>query len=176
MPPRNVSLAERYDLACERVLLSGTQAIVRLALMQAARDRAEGLRTAGYVTGYRGSPLAGLDQQLARAQRQLEAAGVRFQPALNEDLAATALWGAQQAGVRGEGGVEGVFGLWYGKGPGIDRSGDAFRHANLAGTAARGGVLVLAGDDHTCESSTSAHQSEFALLDAMIPVLSPAGV
>ena len=135
-----------------------------------------GLNTAGYITGYRGSPLGVLDQTLARSDRFLKAHNVLFQPGLNEDLAATALWGTQTAGLRGEGKYDGVFGIWYGKGPGVDRSGDVFRHANHAGAARYGGVLALMGDDHTCESSTSAHQSEFAFVDAMIPVMNPAGV
>lgn len=172
---KQVSLADKYDLAQERVFVSGTQALVRLALMQKERDRQAGLNTAGYVTGYRGSPLGGLDQQFGQAGKLLTANDIRFQPGLNEDLAATALWGSQQAELRGEGKFDGVFGLWYGKGPGVDRSGDVFRHANNAGTSKHGGVLALMGDDHTCESSTTAHQSEFHFVDVMIPVLNPAG-
>ena len=171
-----VSLDDKYDLAKRRVLVTGTQAVVRLLLMQQARDRRLGQATAGYVTGYRGSPLGGLDQQFWRAADVLQPADIVFQPGINEDLAATALWGTQQAELRGEGRFDGVFGIWYGKGPGVDRSGDALRHANLAGTSPLGGVLALMGDDHTCESSTTAHQSEYAFVDAMIPVLSPAGV
>ena len=171
-----VSLEDKYDLDKRRVLLTGTQAIVRLALMQKARDEAQGLNTAGYVTGYRGSPLGGLDQQFMRAAKVLEPRNILFQPAVNEDLAATALWGSQQAEMRGEGAYDGVFGMWYGKGPGVDRSGDVFRHANAAGTSRHGGVLTLMGDDHGAESSTVPHQSEFALMDAMMPVLHPAGV
>jgi indolepyruvate ferredoxin oxidoreductase len=135
-----------------------------------------GKRTAGYITGYRGSPLGGLDQQFERAAELLKPADILFQPAVNEDLAATALWGSQQAEMRGEGRTDGVFGMWYGKGPGADRAGDALKHANLAGTSAWGGVVALMGDDHTCESSTTAHQSEYAFVDAQIPILSPAGV
>jgi indolepyruvate ferredoxin oxidoreductase len=171
-----VSLGDKYDLDKTPVLLTGSQAIVRACLMQQARDAMAGIKTAGYVSGYRGSPLGGLDQQFARAERALEMRDIEFQPGLNEDLAATAIWGAQQAHMRGEGRFDGVFGVWYGKGPGVDRSGDVFRHANLAGTAPHGGVLALMGDDHTCESSTTAHQSEFALVDAMMPILNPAGV
>ncbi len=173
---RQVGLDDKYDLGQARVYLTGTQAVIRLVLMQHARDRRAGLSTAGYISGYRGSPLGGLDLQLARVRPLLEANHIVFQPGLNEDLAATALWGTQQAELRGEGKYAGVFGLWYGKGPGVDRSGDAFRHANHAGTSAHGGVLALMGDDHTCESSTSAHQSEFAFVDAMMPVINPAGV
>ncbi|WP_280790713.1 indolepyruvate ferredoxin oxidoreductase family protein [Azorhizobium doebereinerae] len=176
MALKSVSLKDKYDLAQEQVFVSGTQALVRLALMQKARDRAAGLNTAGYVSGYRGSPLGGLDQQFGQAGKLLKANDIVFQPGLNEDLAATALWGSQQAELRGEGRYDGVFGLWYGKGPGVDRSGDVFRHANNAGTSKHGGVLALMGDDHTCESSTTAHQSEFHFVDVMIPVLNPAGV
>jgi indolepyruvate ferredoxin oxidoreductase len=173
---REVSLEERFDLSAEMVQLTGAQAVVRLALMQHARDRSSGLNTAGYITGYRGSPLGGLDQQFLQARAVLDANDIVFNPGLNEDLAATALWGAQQAEMRGDGRFDGVFGLWYGKGPGVDRSGDVLRHANLAGSSPKGGVIALMGDDHTCESSTTAHQSEFAFVDAMIPILSPAGV
>ena len=172
----DVSLGDKYDLDKQDIYLTGTQALVRLCLMQKERDRRAGLRTAGYVTGYRGSPLGGVDMQFTRAGRELQAADIRFQPGLNEDLAATAVWGTQQATMRGEGRVDGVFALWYGKGPGVDRTGDAFRHGNLAGSDAKGGVLALLGDDHVAESSTTAHQSEYALVDAMMPILSPAGV
>ena len=176
MATKAVSLSDKYDLTVDRVFASGTQALVRLLLMQKARDRQTGLDTAGYISGYRGSPLGGLDQQFVRAGQILQAENIVFQPGLNEDLAATSVWGAQQAEMRGEGAFDGVFGVWYGKGPGVDRTGDVFRHANLAGTSPNGGVLALMGDDHTCESSTTAHQSEFAMLDAMMPVLNPAGV
>ncbi|MEM8792256.1 MAG: indolepyruvate ferredoxin oxidoreductase family protein [Pseudomonadota bacterium] len=173
---RDVSLSDRYNLDRDMVLLSGTQALVRLTLIQRARDKAAGLNTAGYVTGYRGSPLGAVDGTFDAAGQQLTDAQVKFQPGLNEDLAATALWGSQQAEGRGEGTHDGVFGLWYGKGPGVDRCGDVFRHANLAGTSRYGGVLAAMGDDHTGESSTTLHQSEMAMMDAYIPVLSPAGV
>lgn len=176
MARRAASLDDKYDLSKDEIFISGTQAVVRLALMQKARDRRAGLNTAGYVTGYRGSPVGGLDQQFWRAKKLLEPNDVVFQPGLNEDLAATALWGSQQAELRGEGRFDGVFGIWYGKGPGVDRSGDVFRHANAAGTAPKGGVIALMGDDHTAESSTTAHQSEYAFIDAMMPVLNPAGV
>ncbi len=176
MAKDKVTLGDRFDLEKTDVLLNGTQALVRLMLMQKARDVAAGLDTAGLVTGYRGSPVGAVDLWMSRARRELEAAGVLFQPGLNEDLAATALWGAQQAELRGEGRHDGVFGLWYGKGPGVDRSGDVLRHANMAGTSKHGGVLMAMGDDHTGESSTVLHQSDWALVDAYIPVLSPAGV
>ncbi|MEM7695903.1 MAG: indolepyruvate ferredoxin oxidoreductase family protein [Pseudomonadota bacterium] len=172
---KNVSLGDKFDLGKERVFLSGTQALVRLALAQQARDAATGHNTAGYITGYRGSPLGAVDQQFMRAERTL-GGNIIFQPAINEDLAATAVWGTQTAHLTGENRHDGVFAIWYGKGPGVDRSGDALRHANLAGTAPLGGVLALMGDDHTCESSTTAHQSEFGMINAMIPILSPAGV
>jgi indolepyruvate ferredoxin oxidoreductase len=176
MTLQNVSLNDRFDLEKKTVLLNGTQALVRLVLSQAARDNAAGLNTAGFVTGYRGSPLGAVDQQMARARKVLGAANIRFQEGLNEDLAATALWGSQQAEIRGEGRFDGVFGLWYGKGPGVDRSGDVMRHANFAGTSPQGGVLMAMGDDHTGESSTTLHQSDWAMVDAYMPVISPAGV
>jgi indolepyruvate ferredoxin oxidoreductase len=176
MTLKAVSLEDKYDLGQSRIFVTGYQALIRLCLMQKERDRRAGLNTAGYVTGYRGSPLGGLDQQFVRARRHLEEADIRFQPGLNEDLAATAVWGSQQAELRHEGRFDGVFSVWYGKGPGVDRSGDVFRHANLAGTARNGGVLALMGDDHTAESSTTAHQSEFHFVDVMIPILHPAGV
>ncbi|MBP0480913.1 indolepyruvate ferredoxin oxidoreductase family protein [Sagittula salina] len=176
MSKHRITLNDRFDLGQDSVLLNGTQALVRLMLTQKARDRAAGLNTAGFVTGYRGSPLGAVDLMMHRAERQLREADILFQEGLNEDLAATALWGAQQAELRGEGKFDGVFGLWYGKGPGVDRSGDAMRHANMAGTSKHGGVLMAMGDDHTGESSTVLHQSEWALVDAYMPVVSPAGV
>jgi indolepyruvate ferredoxin oxidoreductase len=176
MAIRPVSLDDKYDLTQSHIFVTGYQALIRACLMQKELDRRAGLNTGGYVTGYRGSPLGGLDQQFMRAARQLVAADIKFQPGLNEELAATALWGTQQAELRGEGKFDGVFGMWYGKGPGVDRTGDAFRHANLAGTSRHGGVIALMGDDHTAESSTTAHQSEFHFVDVMIPILNPAGV
>ncbi|HEY0417887.1 MAG TPA: indolepyruvate ferredoxin oxidoreductase family protein, partial [Acetobacteraceae bacterium] len=176
MKLKQVRLDDKYDLAQARVFVTGYQALVRLCLMQKERDRRAGLNTAGYVTGYRGSPLGGLDQQFVRAQAQLRSAEVLFQAGINEELAATALWGTQQAELRREGKYDGVFGLWYGKGPGVDRTGDVFRHANFAGSSRHGGVLALMGDDHTAESSTTAHQSEYHFIDVMIPILNPAGV
>ena len=173
---RDVSLDDKYVLESGRVFLTGIQALVRLPLMQRQRDLAAGHNTAGYISGYRGSPLGGYDQQLIRAKKLLDAHHVHFQPGVNEDLAATACWGTQQAELDGEGAYDGVFSIWYGKGPGVDRSGDAFRHANLAGTSPLGGVIALLGDDHTCESSTTSHHSEYAMVDACIPVLNPAGV
>ncbi len=172
----DVSLDDKFDLTKSHVFLNGVQAVLRMLLMQKERDRLAGLNTAGFVSGYRGSPLGGLDLQLTRSQKLLDAYDIVFKPGLNEELAATACWGAQQAQMRGEGRYDGVFSLWYGKGPGVDRSGDVLRHANLAGTSKLGGALALMGDDHTAESSTTAHQSEFHFVDVMIPVLHPAGV
>ena len=173
---RQVSLEDKYLLKSDQIFVTGIQALVRLPMMQSDADRRAGLHTAGYVTGYRGSPLGALDQQLALARSQLEASSIKFLPAVNEDLAATAVWGTQQAGWRGDGLYDGVFSMWYAKGPGVDRSGDPLRHGNLAGTSANGGVLILMGDDHVCESSTTAHQSEYSLVNTFIPVLNPAGV
>lgn len=176
MTTQKISLNDRFDLSKSPVLLNGTQALVRVMMMQAERDKVAGLNTAGLVTGYRGSPLGAVDMQMMRAEKQLTEHRVTFQAGLNEDLAATALWGAQQAELRGEGKYDGVFGLWYGKGPGVDRSGDVMRHANMAGSSKHGGVIMAMGDDHTGESSTVLHQSEFAMVDAYMPVISPAGV
>ena len=172
----SISLDDKYVLDSGRVYLTGTQALVRLPIMQQKRDQAAGLKTSGFISGYRGSPLGGLDQQLQEAQPFLDRHSIHFQPGVNEDLAATAIWGTQQVGLAGDALVDGVFALWYGKGPGVDRTGDVFRHGNMMGTAPKGGVLVLAGDDHTCKSSVIAHQTEYAFVDAMIPVLSPSGV
>ncbi len=176
MTLKDVSLDDKFDLSRERIFVNGAQAVVRLLLMQRERDRRAGLNTAGFVSGYRGSPLGGLDQQFWRARRELQASNIVFQPGVNEELAATACWGSQQTELLGEGRHDGVFGLWYGKGPGVDRSGDVFRHANLAGSSRHGGVLALMGDDHTAESSTVAHATEFLFVDTMIPILNPAGV
>ncbi len=171
-----VTLDDKYTVESGRVFLTGTQALVRLPMMQRQRDAAAGLNTGCFISGYRGSPLGGLDQQLWQASRFLEAHHIRFQPGVNEDLAATAIWGSQQIGLFPGAKYDGVFAMWYGKGPGVDRSGDVLRHGNLAGSAPHGGVLLLAGDDHTCKSSTTAHQTEYAFMDAMIPVLNPSGV
>ena len=176
MSTQKISLNDKYDLTKSPVMLNGTQALVRLMLMQKHRDVQAGLNTAGLVTGYRGSPLGAVDMQMKRAEKHLTASDITFQYGLNEDLAVTALWGAQQAEVRGEGKYDGVFGLWYGKGPGVDRSGDAIRHANMAGSSKYGGVLMAMGDDHTGESSTVLHQSEWSLMDCYLPIVSPAGV
>lgn len=176
MTLHDVALDDKYDLSKDRIYVSGAQAIIRMLLMQRERDRLAGLRTAGFVSGYRGSPLGGFDQQLWKAKSQLAQSDIVFQPGLNEELAATACWGSQQTELLGEGKYDGVFSVWYGKGPGVDRSGDVFRHANMAGTSRNGGVLALMGDDHMAESSTVAHATEFLFVDTMIPVLNPAGV
>ena len=175
-PLLGITLEDKYALAEGRVFLTGTQAIVRLLLLQRQRDALAGLRTSGYVSGYRGSPLGGLDQALWSARAHLQRNEIVFQPGVNEDLAATAIWGTQQVNLFPGATRDGVFGLWYGKGPGVDRCGDVFKHANSAGTWKHGGVLAVAGDDHAARSSTVAHQSEHAFKAAMMPVLVPAGV
>jgi len=172
----DVALDHKYTLNQGRIFLTGTQALVRLTLMQRQRDFENGINSAGYVTGYRGSPLGGMDKEFHRAKHHLDAHHIKFHPAVNEDLAAAAVWGTQQLGLYPDSKYDGVFGMWYGKGPGVDRSGDALRHANYAGTAPNGGVLVLAGDDPACKSSTVPSQSEHALMDANIPILNPINV
>ncbi|MFN3274021.1 MAG: indolepyruvate ferredoxin oxidoreductase family protein [Paracoccus sp. (in: a-proteobacteria)] len=169
-------LNDRYDRAQGRVFLTGTQALVRIMLDQARRDRLAGRNTAGFVSGYRGSPLGGVDQEMWRQKARLAEARIEFLPAVNEDLAATAILGAQQAVLAPDCQVEGVFSMWYGKGPGVDRSGDALKHGNAYGSAPRGGVLVVAGDDHGCVSSSMPHQSDVAFMSWFMPVLNPASV
>jgi indolepyruvate ferredoxin oxidoreductase len=171
-----VSLDDKYTLGKGRVFLTGTQALVRLMLLQRERDVRAGLNTAGYISGYRGSPLGGVDQTMWGAKKHLERHHVVFHPGVNEDLAATAVWGTQQVGMFPGAKYDGVFGMWYGKGPGVDRCGDVFKHANAAGTSPHGGVLALAGDDHAAKSSTLPHQSEHIFKACMIPVLNPANV
>ena len=170
---RDVSLDDKYELGSGRVFLTGVQALVRLLILQRERDTAAGLNTGGFVSGYRGSPLGGLDQALWKASKFLERARIKFQPGLNEDLADTAIWGTQQVTMYPGAKVDGVFSMWYGKGPGVDRCGDVFKHANFAGTSKHGGVLVLAGDDHAAKSSTLPHQSDHQFSAAMMPVLYP---
>ena len=170
------ALNDRYTLTQGRVYMTGTQALVRILLDQARRDRAAGLNTAGFVSGYRGSPLGAVDTELWRARELLDAAAIRFLPAVNEDLGATAVLGSQQAVLDPGCTVDGVFGLWYGKGPGVDRSGDALRHGNAYGSAPKGGVLVVAGDDHGCVSSSMPHQSDVAFMAWMMPTLHPASI
>jgi indolepyruvate ferredoxin oxidoreductase len=169
-----VDLEDKYRLDAGRIYLSGIQALVRLPLLQRQRDRAHNLKTAGFISGYRGSPLGMYDHALWRAKSHLQANDIAFVPGLNEDLAATAVWGSQQVGLYPGAKVDGVFGIWYGKGPGVDRSMDPLKHANSAGTSRHGGVLAFAGDDHGCQSSTLAHQSEQVFAAAMMPVLNPA--
>nr|WP_272886922.1 indolepyruvate ferredoxin oxidoreductase family protein [Phenylobacterium aquaticum] len=173
---QNLTLEDKYELDEGRVFVSGTQALTRVLLAQQRADRAAGLNTAGFISGYRGSPLGGLDMALWRARKQLKAHGVVFQPGVNEELAATAVYGSQQLDFFQGAKYDGVFAAWYGKGPGVDRAGDALKHGNLAGAHRNGGVLVFAGDDHAAKSSTTAHQSEQALAAALIPVLYPANV
>jgi indolepyruvate ferredoxin oxidoreductase len=173
---RSYTLEDKYTKQDGRIYLSGIQALVRLPIMQALRDQAAGLNTGGFVSGYRGSPLGGLDQALWGAKKHLAAYNVEFRAGLNEDLAATMVWGSQQANLFPNPKHDGVFAMWYGKGPGVDRCGDVFKHGNAAGTSKHGGVLVLAGDDHACRSSTLPHGSEQEFVSAMMPVLNPAGV
>jgi indolepyruvate ferredoxin oxidoreductase len=176
MDDPSVKLDRRYTATSGRVFLSGIQALVRLPMLQSLRDEAAGLNTAGFVSGYRGSPLGGLDQALWKAANTSTRGRIVFQPAVNEDLAATAVWGSQQLKLFPGARYDGVFAIWYGKGPGVDRCGDVFRHANAAGSAKYGGVLVIAGDDHAAKSSTLPHQTEHIFKAVMMPVLYPANV
>ena len=171
-----VSLDDKYTLERGKVFLTGTQALIRVLMLQRERDQRAGLNTAGFISGYRGSPLGGLDQALWRARAHLDSHHIKFQPGVNEDLAATAVWGTQQVGMFPGANYDGVFSMWYGKGPGVDRCGDVFKHANAAGTSPRGGVLALAGDDHAAKSSTLPHQSEHIFKACLIPHLNPANV
>ena len=170
------TLEDRYTAESGDVFMSGTQALVRLPMAQMRRDRAAGLDTAAFVTGYRGSPLGAYDQQLQRARAHLDRHDVTFQPGVNEDLAATAIWGTQQVPLSRGATKQGVVGIWYGKGPGVDRCGDVFKHGNAAGSSAHGGVLCLAGDDHAAKSSTLPHQSDHAFMAAVMPVLYPSSI
>ncbi|MEO7009119.1 MAG: indolepyruvate ferredoxin oxidoreductase family protein, partial [Caldimonas sp.] len=173
----SVTLDDKYSLASGRAFMSGTQALVRLPMLQKARDRIAGLNTAGFISGYRGSPLGGYDQSLWQAKAHLAAQDIVFQPGVNEELAATAVWGSQQLDIYPQSKkFDGVFGIWYGKGPGVDRTSDVFKHANMAGTAKHGGVIALAGDDHIAKSSTAAHQSDHIFKACGLPVFFPASV
>lgn len=176
MTLQQISLEDKYTALDGRVYMTGIQALVRLPLMQRQLDRAQGLNTAGFISGYRGSPLGGYDQQLWKAKKHLKDHDIVFEPGLNEDLAATAVWGSQQVNLYPGAKHDGVFGLWYGKAPGVDRTGDVFRHANAAGSSKYGGVLAIAGDDHACKSSTLPSQSEYTFMDLEIPVLNPSGI
>ncbi|WP_032112809.1 indolepyruvate ferredoxin oxidoreductase family protein [Candidatus Paracaedibacter symbiosus] len=173
---RPVTLDDKYTLDSGHVFITGTQALVRLPLVQRRLDILQGLNTGGFISGYRGSPLGGFDQALWKASKYLDAHNVKFQPGINEDLGATAVWGSQQLHLSPGHQVDGVFGMWYGKGPGVDRTGDVLKHANFAGSSRFGGVLALAGDDHACKSSTIPHQSDYAFMDAFIPVIHPATI
>src|SRR6266852_181223 len=175
-PHHDITLDDKYALQAGRAFMTGTQALVRLPMLQRVRDLAAGLNTAGFISGYRGSPLGGFDQALWKAKKFLDAHHVKFQPGVNEDLAAASIWGAQQVNLFPDAKYDGVFAMWYGKGPGVDRCGDVFKHANSAGTSKHGGVLVLAGDDHAAKSSTLAHQSEHIFKACCIPVLNPSNV
>ena len=170
------SLEDKYTSPSGRVYLTGYQALVRLLMIQQERDRSAGLDTAGFVSGYRGSPLGGLDQTLWKARTHLERRKIVFQPGINEDMAATAVWGSQQVSLSPHATGDGVFAMWYGKGPGVDRCGDVFRHANAAGSSKHGGVLAIAGDDHAAKSSTFPHQTDHFFKSMMMPVLAPGGV
>jgi indolepyruvate ferredoxin oxidoreductase len=176
MSVTSITLDDKYTATSGRVFLSGIQALVRLPMVQMRRDRAAGLNTAAFISGYRGSPLGGYDQQLAKAGKLLAAHDVTVRPGVNEDLAAAAIWGTQQLHLSPGARKDGVVGIWYGKGPGVDRSGDALKHGNAAGSSRHGGVLCLAGDDHSCKSSSIPHQSDHAFMAAVIPVLYPSSI
>ena len=173
---KDVTLNDKWELDSGRVYLTGSQALARLPMLQAQRDKLQGLNTAGFISGYRGSPLGGFDKTLWQAKKYLATHNIFFQPGINEDLGATSVWGSQQVNVFEGAKYDGVFGLWYGKGPGVDRTGDVLKHANAFGSSQFGGVLAVAGDDHACKSSTLPHQSDYAFVDAMIPVLYPSGI
>jgi indolepyruvate ferredoxin oxidoreductase len=171
-----IRLDDKYRLATGHLYLTGTQALTRLPMLQKQRDTAHGLNTACFISGYRGSPLGNLDKSLWDAREYLKDNHIHFQPGVNEELGATAVWGSQQTNLFPGARYDGVFSMWYGKGPGVDRCGDVFKHGNSAGVSKHGGVLLLAGDDHGCKSSTIAHQSEHAFIAASIPVLNPSNV
>ena len=174
----DVTLDDKYSLESGRAFMSGVQALVKLPMLQRQRDALQGKNTAGFISGYRGSPLGGYDQALWKAKSYLKAQHIVFQPGVNEELAATALWGTQQLGFApaGSNKFDGVFGIWYGKGPGVDRCSDVFKHANMAGTTPWGGVLAVAGDDHVSKSSTAAHQSDHIFKACGTPVFFPSSV
>ena len=176
MQHREVTLDDKYELVEGKAFMTGIQALVRLPLDRKRLDLSMGLNTAGFISGYRGSPLGGYDQQLRAAQKWLDSHDIKFWEGLNEDLGATAVWGSQQLGLFPGAKYDGLFGVWYGKAPGVDRTGDVFKHANAAGASDHGGVLAIIGDDHNCKSSTLPSQSEFAMADAEIPVLNPASI
>ncbi|MFY2624711.1 pyruvate ferredoxin oxidoreductase, partial [Achromobacter dolens] len=169
-------LADNLTRETGRIFLTGTQALVRIMLTQRRIDRERGLNTAGFVSGYRGSPLGGVDMAMWKAQKALDANQISFLPGINEDMAATAVMGTQQAGMRADRNVDGVFAMWYGKGPGVDRAGDALHHGNAAGASRHGGVLVVVGDDHTAVSSSIPHASEASLIGWQMPIVHPASI
>jgi indolepyruvate ferredoxin oxidoreductase len=173
-----VTLDDKYSLDYGRAFMSGVQALVKLPMLQRLRDQQVGKNTAGFISGYRGSPLGGYDQALWNAAKYLKAQNIVFQPGVNEELGATAVWGTQQLGFAPQGSnkFDGVFGIWYGKGPGVDRTSDVFKHANMAGTTPWGGVIAVAGDDHVAKSSTAAHQSDHIFKACGLPVFFPASV
>ena len=173
---RAVSLDDKYRLESTCAYLSGIEALVRLPMLQHQRDLERGLNTAGFISGYRGSPLAALDQTLWKAQAFLDQHHIKFLPAVNEDLGATAVWGSQQVNLFEGARYDGVFAMWYGKGPGLDRSMDAIKHANACGTSRYGGVLAIAGDDHGAKSSSLPHQSDHMFIAASMPILNPSNV
>ncbi|MCB4859784.1 MULTISPECIES: indolepyruvate ferredoxin oxidoreductase family protein [unclassified Sphingobium] len=173
---RDVKLDDKYTVDDGRVIMSGTHALIRVPLLQREIDQRNGLNTGGFISGYRGSPLGSYDMELWRAKKLLESHDILFQPGVNEDLAATAVWGTQMLATTPGANKDGVFAIWYGKGPGVDRSGDPFKHGNFAGTHPNGGVLIVAGDDHSGKSSTVSHQSEMALMHAGMPILAPSNV
>ncbi|CAN5409652.1 indolepyruvate ferredoxin oxidoreductase family protein [soil metagenome] len=173
---RDVKLDDKYTVDDGRVIMSGTHALIRVPLLQREIDQRNGLDTGGFISGYRGSPLGSYDMELWRAKKLLESHDILFQPGVNEDLAATAVWGTQMLATTPGANKDGVFAIWYGKGPGVDRSGDPFKHGNMAGTHPNGGVLIVAGDDHSGKSSTVSHQSEMALMHAGMPILAPSNV
>jgi indolepyruvate ferredoxin oxidoreductase len=173
----SVTLDDKYALETGRAFMSGTQALVRLPMLQRQRDARIGLNTAGFVSGYRGSPLGGYDQALWQAKKHMQAQNIVFQPGVNEELAATAVWGTQMLDLYPQSRkFDGVFGIWYGKGPGVDRCSDVFKHANMAGTSRHGGVIAIAGDDHVAKSSTAAHQSDHIFKACGLPVFFPSSV
>ena len=173
----SVTLDDKYSLEQGRAFMSGTQALVRLPMLQKKRDAMFGLKTGGFISGYRGSPLGGYDQALWQAKSHLAAQDIVFQPGVNEELGATAVWGTQQLDLYPSAKkFDGVFGIWYGKGPGVDRCSDVFKHANMAGTTPWGGVIAVAGDDHVAKSSTAAHQSDHIFKACGLPVFFPATV
>jgi len=173
---QSVTLADKYEKHEGRVFINGTQALVRLLLIQKELDEKAGLNTRGYVSGYRGSPMGTIDNMLWRESKRLDAAGVVFKPGVNEDLAATSVWGTQQVQFFPDPQVEGVYAMWYGKAPGVDRSADVIRHGNTAGASKNGGVLLAVGDDHPGKSSTVVNQSGTILSTMGVPVLYPSNV